>query len=134
MNVTDSVHDILSGRQPISLSLHVAGGIAVAIIILTCCCTLLVRHKCARIADKITGRRKKEKYPPDIEEGRGRKRVKKWRKKKRRTISPELVQDQVEVTAPIISREAERSENGSPTPCYKCFRKKKKRRSKRQIR
>lgn len=69
--------------------------------------------------------------PPDIEEGRG-KRMKKLRRK-RRTLSPELVQ--TEVTAPIIPREPEmRSpENGSPIPCYKCYRKKK-RRPKRQIR
>ncbi|XP_072748115.1 uncharacterized protein [Anoplolepis gracilipes] len=131
MNDTEaSISDILSGRRSISLSLHVAGGIIITIIILTCCCTLFVRNKCARIIHKLTRRKKKEKYPPDIEK-EPRKRVKKLRKKRRRTISPELVQ--TEVTAPIIVREPERSENGSPTPCYKCFRKKK-RRPKRQIR
>lgn len=48
------------GRRSISLSLHVAGGIIIGIIILTCCCTLFLRNKCARIINKLTGRKKKE--------------------------------------------------------------------------
>lgn len=48
------------GHRLICLSLYVAGGLIVAIIICTCCCTLFVRNKCARIVNKLTGRRKKE--------------------------------------------------------------------------
>ncbi|XP_070166952.1 uncharacterized protein [Polyergus mexicanus] len=132
MNDTDtSVPDILSGRRTISLSLYVIGGIIIATVILTCCCTICVRKKCARIINKLTWRKKKEKYPPsDIEEGR-RKRMKKLRRKKKRILSPELVQ--TEITTPIIPKEREILENGSPTACHKCYRKKK-RRPKRQIR
>ncbi|XP_024881597.1 uncharacterized protein LOC112460899 [Temnothorax curvispinosus] len=131
MNNTSAIfHDILSGRRPISLSLYVAGGIVIAIIICTCCCTLFVRNKCARIFNKLTGRRKKEKYFSDVEEGR-----KKLRKKRKRPVSPDLTYIPTEVTAPIIPREPERLENGSPTPCYKCYRKKKRgRKAKRQTR
>ncbi|XP_077281880.1 uncharacterized protein LOC143908253 [Temnothorax americanus] len=131
------------GRRPISLSLYVAGGIVIAIIICTCCCTLFVRNKCARIFNKLMGRRKKEsvkaivislrntfrKYFSDVEEGR-----KKLRKKRKRPVSPDLTYIPTEV-APIIPREPERLENGSPTPCYKCYRKKKRgRKAKRQTR
>ncbi|XP_018396996.1 PREDICTED: uncharacterized protein LOC108775195 isoform X3 [Cyphomyrmex costatus] len=59
-NTNATIHDILSGRQAISLSIHVIGGIIIAIIICTCCCTLFVRNKCARIIDKLTGRQKKD--------------------------------------------------------------------------
>ncbi|XP_050464453.1 uncharacterized protein LOC126858291 [Cataglyphis hispanica] len=131
MNDTDTLSDILSGRRPISLSLYAVGGIIIATIILTCCCTVWIRKKCARLINKFRWRKKKEIYvSPDIEEGR-KKRVKNLRKKKRRILSPEVMQ--TEVTAPIIPKEREISENGSPTPCYKCFRKKKKR-PKRQTR
>ncbi|XP_028047818.1 uncharacterized protein LOC114254826 [Monomorium pharaonis] len=131
-NTNATIHDILSGRRSISLSLPVAGGIIIAIIICTCCCTLCARYKCARIVNKLTGRRKKEKYFPSyIEEGR--KKLRKKRKKKR-PVSPDLaIGTATEVTAPIIPKEPERLEDASPTPCYKCYRKKKKGR-KRQIR
>ncbi|KAL0128635.1 hypothetical protein PUN28_003786 [Cardiocondyla obscurior] len=105
-NTNVTIHDILLGRRSISLPLYVAGGIVIAIIICTCCCTLCIRSKCARIINKLTGRGKREPAPPDL------------------TYVP------TEVTASIIPRESqrlERLENESPTDCYKCYRKKKKR-------
>lgn len=52
--------DAILGRRSISLSLHVVGGIIIATILLTCCCTICVRKKCARIINKLTWRKKKE--------------------------------------------------------------------------
>ncbi|XP_012231022.1 uncharacterized protein [Linepithema humile] len=129
MNDTDTtVSDILSGRQPICLSLHIAGGIVIAIIILSCCCALCVRNKCARLCNKLTGKKKKEKHF-DIEEGRKKRgSARKLRKKRKRTLSPDVVHAEKELTTPIIAREQERSENASPITCYKCCPKKKRRR------
>ncbi|XP_070510441.1 uncharacterized protein [Cardiocondyla obscurior] len=139
-NTNVTIHDILLGilgRRSISLPLYVAGGIVIAIIICTCCCTLCIRSKCARIINKLTGRGKRESvlislrntfrkyFSSDVEEGR-----KKIRKKKKRPAPPDLTYVPTEVTASIIPRESqrlERLENESPTDCYKCYRKKKKR-------
>lgn len=79
-------------------------------------------------------------FPSDIEEGQRKgfiaKELRKKRKK-RKTVPQELTYAEAEtVAAPIIlPKEPEILENGSPTACYKCYRKKERRkRAKRQIR
>ncbi|XP_019700624.1 uncharacterized protein LOC109504604, partial [Harpegnathos saltator] len=136
----------VSGRQTISLPLYVIGGIAVAIVLLTCCCTLFVRNKCARLLGKLTGRKKQEKYYSDVEQGRSKRagmRESRKRKKRERDLASRnfthtdtgTEAGEPIVLPPLQPEKPERQEDESPIACYKCYRKKQRRkRRKRQTR
>lgn len=70
-------------------------------------------------------------FPSDIEEGRRKVFGKKLRKKKKRqeTFPQDLVEEgEIESVAPVIpQKKPEETENGAPITCYKCYRKKQRR-------
>ncbi|XP_076248675.1 uncharacterized protein LOC143188352 [Calliopsis andreniformis] len=126
--------DKISGATAIRISLKTAGVILLSTILFTCCCTLFVRNKLMKLFNKIRGKKKKGKLIPIIAEDADVSKsyyIRKPRVKRKRAPSYEVVHAATQNTIPV---ELPEPEEPAPTGCYRCYKKKRKKSTKRQRR
>ncbi|XP_054000704.1 uncharacterized protein LOC128888092 [Hylaeus anthracinus] len=121
--------DRLSGYT-IKVSIKTGGIVLISTILLTCCCTLFIRHRIANVFNRIFGRSKKTKSKKKgkyiaIDTDEPGYYVRKARPKRKREPSYELVDMGTQNTIAVVPKEPEEP---PPTGCYKCYKKKRKKR------
>ncbi|CAL7936060.1 unnamed protein product [Xylocopa violacea] len=119
----------ISGHTTFKISLRTAGIVLASTILLTCCCTLLIRNRLLNLFNKIRGKKKKGKFIPiedDVDISRSY-IVRKPRIKRKRAPSYEMVHTATQNNTVPVAKEPE-----EPQPsCYKCYKKKRKKSTKR---
>ncbi|XP_078037148.1 uncharacterized protein LOC144470150 [Augochlora pura] len=122
------------GQKTLKISLRTAGLVVAFTILLTCCCTLFIRNRLANLWNKIFRRKKKKKGKliaalEDDDEVSKSYFIRKSRVKKKKSPSYELINTGTQNTMLITPAETE--PEPSPTNCYKCYKKKRKKSTRR---
>ncbi|CAK9796747.1 hypothetical protein ANTQUA_LOCUS872 [Anthophora quadrimaculata] len=114
----------------INVSLKTAGIVLVSTILLSCCCTLLIRRRITNLFNKLRRKKKKGKFIA-IDDDRDVARsylIRKPRIKRKRAPSYELVHTATQSNTVLVPQEPEEP---PPTGCSKCYKKKRKKNTRR---